>query len=98
MSGGPESVEVEEHFLDQLALMGWNIVTGNLDYPSVTGRDKFREVLIKNDMRKAIQRINLRDGQPWLDDARISQAVSALDRVASARLIEANQTATALLL
>jgi type I restriction enzyme, R subunit len=98
MSGGPESVEVEERFLDQLAAMDWKIVTGNLEYPSATGRETFREVLIKDDMRKAIQRINLRDGQLWLDEARISQAVSALERIGSSRLIEGNQEATGLLL
>src|SRR5216684_9267570 len=98
MSGGPESVEVEEPFLNQLALMDWNVVTGNLDYPSVTGRETFREVLLKDDLRDALQRINLRDGKPWLDDARISQAVSALERIAAPKLIEANQEATELLL
>src|SRR5437899_2643606 len=98
MSGGPESVEVEDRFLDQLALMGWKIVTGNLDYPSVTGRESFREVLVKIDIRTSIRRINLRDGQPWLDDARISQAVSALERVGSKRLMEANEEMLDLLL
>ena len=41
---------------------------------------------------------NRRDGHEWLDDDRISQAVSALERIASPRLIEANQEATDLLL
>jgi type I restriction enzyme R subunit len=98
MSGGPESVEVEELFLDQLALMNWKVVTGNLDHPSITGRETFREVLLKNDVRDALRRINLRDEKPWLDDARISQAVSALERISSRRLMEANQEATELLL
>lgn len=98
MSGGPESVEVEGPFLDQLALMDWKVVTGNLDYPSVTGRETFREVLLKDDLRDALRRINLRDNKPWLDDARISQAVSALERIAARRLMEANQEATGLLL
>ena len=48
----------------------------------------------KSDLRKAIQRINLRDDRPWLDEARISQAVSALERIASPKLMEANQQAT----
>lgn len=97
MSGGPELVEVEQPFLDQLALMGWKIITGSVDHPSVTGRENFREVLVKPDLRKAIARINLRDGEPWLDDARISQAISALERIGQKRLIEANQESTALL-
>ena len=69
---------------------------GSVDHPSVTGRESFREVFIKDDLRKAIARINLRDGEPWLDDGRISQAVSALERIGQKKLIEANQEATAL--
>lgn len=98
MSGGPEWKESEEPFLDQLASMGWKTVIGSLDEPSVSGRESFREVLMKADLRKAIARVNLRDGQPWLDDARISQAVSTLARIGQKRLMEANQEATELLL
>jgi type I restriction enzyme R subunit len=98
MSGGPEFVEVEERFLNQLALMDWKVVSGNLDHPSVTGRETFHEVLLKDGLRDVLRRINLRDGKQWLDNARISQAVSALERIVSKRLIEANQEATRLLL
>ncbi|MCG8417722.1 MAG: type I restriction endonuclease subunit R [Proteobacteria bacterium] len=107
MSFGPEYREVEKPFLDQLAqtasetpggVARWRIVTGNLDEPSVTGRESFREVVLKNDLRDAIRRINLRDGDPWLDDARISQAVSALERIGTKKLIEANRETTELLL
>src|SRR4051812_30670382 len=98
MSTGPEFATVESPFIDQLVRMGWKFVTGNLDFPSATGRRSFREVLIKDDMRKAIRRINVRDGEPWLDVARISQAVSALERIAVPKLMEANQQATDLLL
>jgi type I restriction enzyme R subunit len=95
---GSEWTDVELPFLDQLASMGWKVVTGNLDHPSVTGRESFSEVLIKDDLRKALRRINLRDGAPWLDDARISQAAGAVDRIGHPRLMEANQEGTALLL
>ena len=95
---GPEWRKAEKPFLAQLAMMGWKIVTGNLDFPSVTGRENFREVLLRGDLAKALQRINLRDGKPWLDDARISQAVNAIERIGSRNLMEANQEATARLL
>jgi type I restriction enzyme, R subunit len=98
MSSGPEFTTVELPFIQQLIRMGWKLVTGNLDKPSVTGRETFREVFIKSDLRQAIERINLRDGKPWLDEARISEAVSALERIAAPKLIEANQQATELLL
>lgn len=98
MSGGPEFENVEQPFLDQLVSMGWKIVTGSLDHPSVTGRESFREVVIHDDLRKALRRINLRDGKPWLDEARVSQAICVRERIAHPRLMEANQEGTKLLL
>jgi len=98
MSRGPEWSEVEEPFLDQLASMGWRVIIGSLDHPSVTGRESFREVLMKQDLRKAIARVNLRDGKPWLDEERLSQAVSALERIGHRKLLEANKESTNLLL
>src|SRR5689334_16222545 len=97
MSAGPEYTKAEKPLLDQLAKMGWKTITGSLDYPSATGREGFREVILAGDLRQALRRINLRDGKPWLDDGRISQAVSAIERIGSKRLMEANQEATRLL-
>jgi len=98
MTHGPEYVEVEKPFLDQLALMHWEIIEGDTELPSATGRETFREVLLKDRVRDALRRINLREGEPWLDDGRISQAVSALERIGAAHLMEANQEASHLLL
>src|SRR4051812_23946707 len=98
MSHGPEYSLVELPFIDQLTSLGWKHVTGSLDHPSVTGRASFRDVFIESDLRHALRRINLRNGQPWLDDARIAQAVNALTRISAPRLMEANQEATKLLL
>jgi type I restriction enzyme R subunit len=98
VSGGPEYVEVEQPFLDQLALMGWKVVIGSLDFPSTTGRESFREVLMKEDLRAAMRRINLRDGEPWLDEERVSQAIGELERIGHLKLMEANQQATEVLL
>lgn len=98
MSGGPEFKTVESPLVDQLIALGWKHNTGSLDTPSVSGRTTFREVLLEQELRDALKRINLRDGQPWLDDTRVSQAVSALDRISKPRLMEANQEATKLLL
>ena len=78
MSGRPEWAEVESPFLDQLASMGWEIVMGSVDFPSVTGRESFREVFMGQELREAVKKVNLKDGGPWVDDARASQAVSSL--------------------
>ncbi len=94
-----EFAYVEEPFLNQLACMGWSVTTGNPDDPSNTGRQSLREVILEDDLRKALSRINLNaQGKPWLDEGRLTQAVNALKRLGTTRLLEANQAATALLL
>ena len=97
MSGGPEYNQVELPFIQQLISMGWQHIDGSVDHPKVTGRSSFRDVLLEHDLRQALRRINLKSGKPWLDDARIAQALGPLTRIAAPRLIEANQAATALL-
>ena len=99
MSAGPEFEQVEQPFIDQLVSMGWRHTTGNLDEPSVTARENFREVLLVPDLQKALVRINLNDdGEEWLDDARVNQAISALQRPGAHKLMEANQACTELIL
>src|SRR5215210_2718498 len=78
--------------------LGWEHLRGDKDVPYLTGRASFREVLLKDRLRDAIRRVKLgEDGETWLDDARVEAALSALERV-SGRLMEANETATHLLL
>ena len=98
MSPGREWTLVEDPFIQQLLSMGWKWTTGSIDDPSVTGRGSFREVLIRDDLEAALRRINLRDGEPWLDDERISQAINALERHGREHLLEANEACTGLLL
>jgi type I restriction enzyme, R subunit len=92
----------EKPLIDQLCAMGWCYVQGDLDDPAVTGRASFAEVLQLEVLREQLRRINTRpllDGTrvEWLDEERISSAVSALSRIAAPRLMEANQVATELL-
>jgi len=99
MPTGPEYTLVVQPFIDQLVSMGWKYTTGSLDHPSVSGRENFREVLLLDDLKKALVRINLNNkGQPWLDEGRVSTAVSAIQRIGATKLMEANQAATELLL
>ena len=96
---GPEFTEVEQPFIDQLVLMGWEHTAGSLEDPSLTGREGFREVLLLDELKAALYRINLdRDGKPWLDEGRIMQAVNALLRLGTGKLLEANRKATELLI
>jgi type I restriction enzyme, R subunit len=78
--------------------MGWDWLEGDTDVPELTERENFREVLLKGRLAAALRKINLRDGQPWLDEGRIARAVRNLEQAAGHRLMEVNQSATELLL
>src|SRR5438093_4289803 len=78
--------------------MGWQWLEGDTDVPDFTERGNFREVLLKERLAAALRRLNLRDGQPWLDEARIARAIRDLGQAAGHRLMEINQSATELLL
>ena len=63
------------------------------------GRADFRQVLLPQVLRDNLRRINHGpDGQPWLDDTRIAQAVARLERLPPGALLEINQVVSELLL
>lgn len=95
---GWELDEVERPLVEQLVGMGWHNVEGSLDDPSRTDRAAFSDVIQESVLRRQLHALNLRNGQPWLDDERLTQAVAALTRIPAHRLLEANRTATDLLL
>jgi type I restriction enzyme R subunit len=99
---GWELEDVEKPFVAQLQSLGWDYIDGCIDDPRNTGRGSFAEVIQESVLRKKLAEINLRevDGQrvPWLDDARLSEAVAAITRISRPKLIEANKAATELLL
>jgi type I restriction enzyme, R subunit len=89
---------VEKPFCDQLQTMGWQWLEGDPDLPESTERTSSREVLIIGRLTAALRKLNLRDGKPWLDDARIARAIRDLETAAGHRVMEINQSATELLL
>jgi len=89
---------VERPFCEQLNAMGWQWIEGDKDVPEFTERANFREVLLKGRLAAALRKLNLRDGQPWLDQERIARAIRDLEQAAGHRLMEINQSATQLLL
>ncbi|MCU9847827.1 HsdR family type I site-specific deoxyribonuclease [Defluviimonas sp. WL0024] len=96
---GHEYNDVEKPFIDQCVAMGWQAQTGTKDDPALTGRTNFKEVIAEATLRDRLRAINPGpDGQPWLDDARLSEAVNALTRHGQRGLMEANQAVTELLL
>ena len=93
-----EYIKTEKPFMDQLETVGWAVEDGDTDVAYLSGnRESFRDVILRQDLREALHRINRAGGSPWLDDARIDEAVHTLERVASPNLMEANQEATRLL-
>ncbi len=89
-----EKTYVEIPFIEQLKAMGWDHIEGDIDVPYLTERESFRDVLLTGRLRKAIKKINLDDeGKPWLDDDRINEMVSRLERISAPKLLEANKEA-----
>jgi len=95
---GWELAEVEKPFVEQLASLGWGYVQGCIADPAKTGRANFAQVIQEETLKEKLRGLNLRGGLPWLDEARIAEAVTALTRIGVARLMEANQIATERLL
>jgi type I restriction enzyme R subunit len=84
---------VELPLLAQLRVMGWQVLTADAD-----GRTSARETILETHLRAALRRINVRDGKPWLDDSRLSQAVGPLLRPHATSLVDINRELTDLLL
>ena len=96
---GHEYDDVELPFLNQCRAMGWQVQEGSKDDPTLTGRSSFKQVMAEATLRDRLRAINAGpDGQPWLDDARLSEAISALTRHGQRGLMEANQAVTELML
>ena len=96
----PEFDLVERPLVEQLEGLGWGHLAGDKWNPAVTERTSFREIVLEGRLRAALRRINVNDqSEEWLDESRISQAVSALTKIGgTSKLIEANQDGTRLLL
>src|SRR3972149_5763897 len=99
MSAPNEETLVENAAIDQLKKLGWAHLRGDQWKPALTERESFREVFLYGRLQAALRRINVdEDGNEWLDDARLTQAINALERLRARSLIEANETVTNLLL
>ncbi len=68
---------VERPLLKQLTAMGWEYLQGDIDYPQKTFRERFRDVLLRDQLRAAILRINAAEK---LDEITIDRAIRELER------------------
>ncbi|HZM55523.1 MAG TPA: HsdR family type I site-specific deoxyribonuclease [Acidimicrobiales bacterium] len=99
MSQGAEYNEVEQPLITQLLGLGWLHLKDDTYDPTVSNRDTFRQVLLEERLRAKLLELNLGpDGQPWLDDSRLSEAISSLTRTEPGNLIEINERMTERLL
>jgi type I restriction enzyme R subunit len=90
-----ELKDVEQPFIAQLKTLGWTHLEGSRDDPAATGRTHFAEVIQESVLRERLYALNPGpDGRPWLDDARLSEAVAAITRLGTHKLMEANEKAT----
>jgi type I restriction enzyme R subunit len=89
---------VERPFCEQLQVMGWQWLEGDIDVPELTERENFRDALLKNRLAAALRKINLHNGTSWLNGDRIARAIRDLEQASGYRLLEVNQSATELLL
>lgn len=99
MNPGAEFDEVEKPLLDQLVGLSWSIVQGDKWNPAGSERETFRGALLEARLRAALVRLNPGpDGQAWLDESRLSEAVSSLSRTEVGKLVEVNERMTERLL
>ena len=89
--------EVERPLLQQLSLMGWDVLIvdneqDKIDYPQTTQREHFRHVIQYAVLKEAIRRINQDDGP--LDDPTIERAVRELEKTGTQGLVQRNRIFT----
>lgn len=90
---------VERPLLRQLDAMGWTHIDGADEDPStgrkdyhLLGRPGFQQTLLRNRLEAALRRLNRNDdGSEWLDDRRIDQAISQLERPTARDFIAINE-------
>ncbi|MBB2692256.1 UNVERIFIED_ORG: type I restriction enzyme R subunit [Rhizobium esperanzae] len=90
---------VERPLLRQLDVMGWTHVEGADEDPStgrkdydLLGRSDFQQTLLRDRLEAALRRLNRKeDGSEWLDDRRINQAISQLERPTAKDFIAINE-------
>jgi type I restriction enzyme, R subunit len=59
--------------------------------PELTECGSFGEVLLKERLAASLRKLNLRDGQPWLDNVHIARAIHDLEQAGGHWLMEINQ-------
>ena len=89
-----EETTVERPLIGQLGRLGWSHIWGDLDDPTVTYRERFREVLLKGRLKAAIRKLNRNDDGSELDELTVERAIRELEVVPGSGLLEKNEGLT----
>ncbi|MFK5936774.1 MAG: type I restriction endonuclease [Sulfurimonas sp.] len=95
-----EAKYVEDKFLEQLKVLGWNtLVINDNDNKRRTDialleRSSFKEVILKDRLASAIQDINGK----WLNNEQVNEVIASLVNINETSLFENNLASTTLLL
>ncbi|MEQ4541363.1 type I restriction endonuclease subunit R [Halomonas desiderata] len=96
-----EYTEVEQPFLQQLQVLGWQIVDQGQEIPSNPAkslRHTFRQWLLPGVFAQAVADLNrLPDGQPWLSGKQLQDLQDQILRQPNRSLLEANEAVQKLL-
>lgn len=84
-----EKEYVEEPFLQQLETLGWKIIRHEKDdlyNPDKSLRGSFTEVILEDELRAALKRLN-----PWLEDDQLPEIIRELTVPSNISLLDANK-------
>ncbi len=97
-----EYINVEKPFLDKLHQLGWQIINqgqGVPQEPEKSLRTNFKEVVLPNEFKKAIKKINVTgDGREWLTEKQLDEILFEIQNFTGKNLHEANKEIHRLLL
>ena len=97
-----EYINVEKPFLDKLRQLGWTVIDQGIGVPQEPEkslRENFKQVLLPNEFKKSIKKINTTpDGREWLTDKQLDEILFEIQNFAGKSLHEANKEIHRLLL
>lgn len=97
-----EYINVEKPFLDKLRQLCWTVIDQGIGVPQEPKkslRENFKQVLLPNEFKKAIKKINTTpDSREWLTDKQLDEILFEIQNFAGKSLHEANKEIHRLLL
>ncbi|MBC8554650.1 MAG: type I restriction endonuclease subunit R [Candidatus Brocadiales bacterium] len=97
-----EYVNVEKPFLEKLRLLDWQVIDQGIGIPQEPAkslRGNFKQVILPEEFKKAIKKINTTpDGREWLTDRQLDELLFEIENFPGKSLHEANKEIHRLLL